>query len=387
MQVDVDDWIICGDFNEVRRESEHKNCVFVESRAKMFNDFIDKSNLIDIPLGGLKFTRISDDGLKYSKLDRFFVSEACISRCVDIAACTLDRNHYDYFPIILKVCANDFGPRPTRVFNNWFEDVECEELIKNAWKLATRNPQADCIVRDKLKRTKLVLKEKCNPKYNTLNIENENLQKEVAKWENLLGSRDLTESEILVWLDTRKKWFEKDKQKAEILKQKSRVKWATDGDENSKYFHSCCNSSFITLIPKKNDLQGFGDYRSISLIGCLYKILSEVLTKRLQAVISSVIGFEQSACYESHQKSLYSRCINWDFLFEIMKLMGFGSRWIKWIKACLSSASISILINSSPTKEFKLQRGVRQGDPLSLYLFIMAAEGLNHLTQIAAISN
>ncbi|XP_071688672.1 uncharacterized protein [Rutidosis leptorrhynchoides] len=56
-----------------------------------------------------------------------------------------------------------------------------------------------------------------------------------------------------------------------------------------------CNSSFIALIPKKNDPQSFGDYRPISLIGCLYKILSKVLTKRLQSVISSVIGFEQSA--------------------------------------------------------------------------------------------
>ncbi|XP_071708361.1 uncharacterized protein [Rutidosis leptorrhynchoides] len=130
--VDVDDWIICGDFNEVRRESERKNCVFVESRAKMFNDFIDKSNLIEIPLGGLKFTRISDDGLKYSKLDRFLVSGACISMWVDLAACTLDRKHSDHCPIILKVCANNFGPRLTGVFNNWFEDVECEELIKDA---------------------------------------------------------------------------------------------------------------------------------------------------------------------------------------------------------------------------------------------------------------
>ncbi|XP_071728399.1 synaptotagmin-3-like [Rutidosis leptorrhynchoides] len=56
-----------------------------------------------------------------------------------------------------------------------------------------------------------------------------------------------------------------------------------------------CNSSFAALIPKKNDPLGFGDYRPISLIGCLYKILSKVLTKRLQRVISSVIDFEQSA--------------------------------------------------------------------------------------------
>ncbi|XP_071688673.1 uncharacterized protein [Rutidosis leptorrhynchoides] len=227
MQVGIDDWIICGDFNEVRRESERKNCVFIESRAKMFNDFIDKSNLVEIPLG------------------------ACITKWGDIAACTLDRKYSDHCPIILKVCTNDFGPRPTWVFNNWFEDVECEELIEEAWKLATRNSRADCIVRDKLKKIKLVLKEKCDPKYNTLNVEIDNLQKEVAKWENLLGSRDLTESEISLWLETRKNWLQKDKQKAEILKQKSRIKWATDGDENIKYFHSC-----IKRRQNKNNIRG-----------------------------------------------------------------------------------------------------------------------------------
>ncbi|XP_071689956.1 secreted RxLR effector protein 78-like [Rutidosis leptorrhynchoides] len=76
--------------------------------------------------------------------------------------------------------------------------------------------------------------------------------------------------------------------------------------------------------------------------------------------------------------------ISWDFLMEIMKQMGFGQRWQKWIHACLSSASISILVNGSPTKEFSLQKRVRQGDPLSPYLFIMVAEGLNHLTKLAA---
>ncbi|XP_071705213.1 uncharacterized mitochondrial protein AtMg01250-like [Rutidosis leptorrhynchoides] len=70
-----------------------------------------------------------------------------------------------------------------------------------------------------------------------------------------------------------------------------------------------------------------------------------------------------------------------------MALMGFNSRWCKWIHACLSSASISILINGFPQKNSPLKKGVRQGDPLFSYLFIMVAEGLNHLTKIAAASN
>ncbi|XP_071695105.1 uncharacterized mitochondrial protein AtMg01250-like [Rutidosis leptorrhynchoides] len=63
--------------------------------------------------------------------------------------------------------------------------------------------------------------------------------------------------------------------------------------------------------------------------------------------------------------------------------MGFGEKWITWITSCLKMVTISILVNGSPTKEFNIQRGVRQGDPLSLYLFIMAVEGLNVLMKHA----
>ncbi|XP_071705147.1 uncharacterized mitochondrial protein AtMg01250-like [Rutidosis leptorrhynchoides] len=53
------------------------------------------------------------------------------------------------------------------------------------------------------------------------------------------------------------------------------------------------------------------------------------------------------------------------------------------MEECLKSASISILVNGSPTNEFSLEKGVRQGDPLSPYLFIMVAEGLNLLIKRA----
>ncbi|GJW83518.1 cysteine-rich receptor-like protein kinase [Tanacetum coccineum] len=57
--------------------------------------------------------------------------------------------------------------------------------------------------------------------------------------------------------------------------------------------------------------------------------------------------------------------------------MGFGDRWCNWIEACFKSSRISVLVNGSPTGEFSMERGIRQGDPLSQSLYLIAAEGLN----------
>ncbi|XP_076929067.1 putative mitochondrial protein AtMg01250 [Bidens hawaiensis] len=67
--------------------------------------------------------------------------------------------------------------------------------------------------------------------------------------------------------------------------------------------------------------------------------------------------------------------------------MGFGSKWRMWIDSYLSSGKASVLVNSSPTLEFAFKRGVKQGDPLSPFLFIIAMEGLNAVMKSASQHN
>ncbi|XP_052621760.1 uncharacterized protein LOC128127336 [Lactuca sativa] len=69
------------------------------------------------------------------------------------------------------------------------------------------------------------------------------------------------------------------------------------------------------------------------------------------------------------EKAFDSVC--WEFLNCVMSFMGFGEKWISWIRGCLYSAKAYVLVNGNPTVEFSLHRGLRQGDPHSLFIFIL----------------
>nr|XP_029145202.1 uncharacterized protein LOC114924525 [Arachis hypogaea] len=71
--------------------------------------------------------------------------------------------------------------------------------------------------------------------------------------------------------------------------------------------------------------------------------------------------------------------VRWNFVDLVLQKMGFGQRWRNWIRECVSTSSMSVLINGSPSKPFKMERGLRQGDPLSSFLFVLVAEVMHRM--------
>ncbi|GKV44307.1 hypothetical protein SLEP1_g51499 [Rubroshorea leprosula] len=172
------------------------------------------------------------------------------------------------------------------------------------------------------------------------------------------------------------------------------------------------NASFIVLIPKVENPQKIEEYRPISLIGVMYKILAKILANRLRMVIDKVIGEHQMAFIRGRQlaegavianevidevkrkkkksfifkvdfEKAYDK-VCWGFIEYMMLRMGFCEKWRGWIKECLRSSSVSVMINGSPTREFRVSKGIRQGDPLSPFLFLIVAEGLNGMVTAAS---
>lgn len=197
--------------------------------------------------------------------------------------------------------------------------------------------------------------------------------------------------------------------------------WSTVGEDvtdaciswlNAGSFPNGLNHTNVALIPKVEGPKSVRDLRPISLCNVVYKILSKVLWNRLKTILPSLVDETQSAfvagrsiqdnviiAYETLHalknrrrgkhgdvalkidiSKAYDR-VDWRFLINIMEKMGFCDTWIGWMKLCVCSVSYSFRVHDSLVGPIIPGRGLRQGDPLSPYLFILCAQGLSSLLQ------
>ena len=172
------------------------------------------------------------------------------------------------------------------------------------------------------------------------------------------------------------------------------------------------NSTYITLLPKKPDADLVKDFRPISLVHSFAKLVTKVLANRLAGRLDEMVSPNQSAFIKKRfiqdnfmmvqqtVKFLHNQkqprillklditkafdSVSWAFLLEVLRKLGFGSRWRDLVCALLTSSSTQVLLNGTPGDFIQHKRGLCQGDPLSPMLFILVMDVLNWLVTRAS---
>nr|GEZ44336.1 RNA-directed DNA polymerase, eukaryota [Tanacetum cinerariifolium] len=395
--------ILMGDFNKVRFRDERRGSVFNQSSARVFNHFISTSGLVDVKLEGFSFTWSHPSATKMRKLDRFLVSEGVVSLFPSIMAICLDRHLSDHRPILLRDVQLDFGHVPFRFYNSWFSFDGFDEMVEQTWQSFSHSDRNGMIrLKKKLQDLKSIIRQWLKDKRILLSSSKQAIKDELCDIDKELDLGVVTDTSLARRLELKGQLQDiQEKEIADFI-QKSKndpqaVKEAFHNHFETRFKEPTSSSLKINFpFPNRlsqdqaNELERIvsrdeirmavwncGNNKSPGPDGYTFEFFKKYWGFIGLDFCEAVEHFFVHGAFSKGCNSSFIALIPKDYLFDVLEAFGFDLTWCQWIRGTCCFTKASILVNESPSNEFHFHCGLKQGNPLAPFLFILVMESLH----------